>query len=93
MLDVWECKYEDRPDLSDGFSTQFDVDQWLELDELVGQLLFESVKKNKISDGYVSQTINDPWCKTWSSIYQYYVPTGNNAMALQSSRVGSLWRR
>ena len=93
VLEVWECKFEDRPDLSDGFSTQFDVDQWLELDELVGQLLFESVKKNKISDGYVSQTVNDPWRKTWSSIYQYYVPTGNNAMALQSSRVGSLWRR
>ena len=63
------------------------------MDKLVGQLLFQSVKKNKIADGYVTQTVHDPWRKTWSYIYQYYMPTGNNAMATQSSRVGALWRR
>ena len=63
------------------------------MDELVGQLLLESVKNNKISDGYVSQTINDSWRKTWSYIFHYYVLFGNNAMATQSSRVSSLWRR
>ena len=81
MLDVWECKYEDKSDLSDGFLTQFEIDQWVELDELIGQLLFESVKKHKISDGYVTQTVHDPWRKSWSYICQYYVSIGNNVTA------------
>ena len=53
MLEVWSCKYEDRPALSDVFKTQFDEDQSLELDELVGRLLFET------ADGYVTKTVTD----------------------------------
>ena len=73
-------QYEDKLDFSDGLLTQFDIDKWLELDKLVGQLLFENVKKNKIADSYVTQTVHGPWRKTWSYVYQFYMPTGNNAM-------------
>ena len=60
VLEVWNTSYDDRPVVSDGISTQHEEEQWEELDELVGQLLYESVKKNKIADGFITQTVNDP---------------------------------
>jgi hypothetical protein len=89
---VWTSSYDERPEVSDGISTLFEEDQWLELDELVGQLLGDSVTKNKIADGFITQTVNDPWRTTWAKIHQHFVPTGNNATAMQSARVGSLRR-
>jgi hypothetical protein len=90
---IWSSSFDDRPEVSDGVSSQFDEDQWLELDELVGQLLGDSVTRNKIADGFITQTVNDPWRKTWSKIHQHFVPTGNNATATQSVRVCSLYRQ
>jgi hypothetical protein len=93
IFHIWSSSYDTRPTVSDGVSSKFDEDQWLELDELVGQLLGDSVTKNKIADGFITQTVNDPWRKTWSKIYQHFVPSGNNATATQSVRVCSLSRQ
>ncbi len=56
-------------------------------------IAFWKRQENIFSDSYVSQSVNGPWRKTWSYIYQYYIPTGNNAMTTKSSRVGILLRR
>ena len=39
------------------------------------------------------QSSLDPWRKTWSLIKQYFMPSGNNATAIQAGKVSALWRR
>ena len=85
-------KYEDRPQVANG-NTKFQEEQWMECDQLVDQLLSTAVSENKMADGYVAQSHMDPWRKTWGLVNQYFMPTGNNAAALQAAKVSALWRR
>ena len=52
---IWKMNYDDRPINGDSSgNTTYDEVQWLECDQLIGLLLFEGIKKNKIADGYVA---------------------------------------
>jgi hypothetical protein len=92
LLWVWSMKFEDRPQVANG-NTAYQEEQWMECDQLVDQLLSTAVSENKMADGYVAQSHMDPWRKTWGLINQYFMPTGNNATALQAAKVSALWRR
>ena len=92
LLEIWNSKYEDRPQVING-NTLYEENQWIECDDLVGQLLSTAVGENKMADGYVAQSYLDPWRKTWSLIKQYFMPTGNNATAIQAGKVSALWRK
>jgi hypothetical protein len=92
IVDIWNQKFEDRPETRTG-DTQLECDQWIECDNLIGQLLSTAVGENKIADGYVAQTYADPWRKTWGLIKQHFMPCGNNATAIQAGKVSGLWRR
>ena len=92
ILWVWLMPYDDRPQMVNG-SIQFQEEQWIECDQLVDQLLSTAVSENKMANGYVTQSHTDPWRKTWSLMNQYFMPTGNNATALQEAKVSGLWRR
>ena len=92
LLEIWNSKYEGRPQFING-NTLYEENQWIECDDLVGQLLSTTIGENKMADGYVAQSYLDPWRKTWSLIKQYFMPTGNNATAMQAGNVSALWRR
>ena len=56
------------------------------------QLLLTALGDNTICDSYIAQTYADPWRKTWGLVRQYFMPTGNNATAIQAGKVCALRR-
>ena len=51
---VWNIKYEDRPQIIDGVTTQYIQDQWAECNTLIGHLLSTAMGDNTICDSYIA---------------------------------------